>query len=93
MASAPSSWAISTRRWLIRGLAIEVPNKYSPSYSVFPLNIGNIKSLVNLSFKSSIITFEAPIAFALFLTRASSCSCPMSAVNVITSASYLFFSQ
>ena len=93
MASAFSSSAISISLLLISGLAIEVPKRYSPSYTALALNIGETYSETNSSFKSSIKTFEAPISLALDSTSFELCSCPMSAVKAITSAEYCSLSQ
>jgi hypothetical protein len=84
---APVFFAISTRRLAISGRAIEVPSRYSPSYTVLQRNIGKTKSRTNSSRRSSMKMFFGlmPICSALARAGSSSSPCPRSAVKVTTS--------
>ena len=87
IASAPVFFAIATRCLAINGRAIEVPSRYSPSYSALARNIGNTKSRTNSSRRSSMKMFAGlmPILMALARAGRTSSGWPRSAVNVTTS--------
>ena len=85
IASAPVLRAISTICLAISGRAIDVPRRYSPSYTAFARNIGNTKSRTNSSRRSSTKISFTPSSFAFLRAGSSSSPWPMSAVNVTTS--------
>ena len=85
IASAPTLRAVSTSALAMSGRAIEVPRRYSPSYSALARNIGKTKSRTNSSRRSSTKIRLIPIFFAFRRAGSSSPPWPMSAVKVITS--------
>ena len=74
-------------RFEISGRAIEVPSRYSPSYSALARIIGKTKSRTNSSCRSSMKMCSGftPISSALWRAGSSSSPWPRSAVKVTTS--------
>ena len=82
---APSFLAISTRRFAMTGLAMEVPSRYLCSYTAPACTHGTMTSSQNSSVTSSMYNFAAPDNFALSSRPSSSLPCPQFTQQQITS--------